>query len=162
MRLIKEIYLNFDFLKPYMNQPLNNISNNPADHENLLRAHGVYPTAQRMAIAKILFSRHQHITADQLHTLLKQKGFLVSKATVYNTLALFVQNNLLFEIFIDPNSVYYDSNISHHHHFYNVDTGELIDIAEDLAPRFDTAKLPEGTFFDDVDIVIRVRNQNPQ
>lgn len=143
----------------YMNQPSVNISNNPADHESMLRAHGVYPTVQRMAIAKILFSRHQHITADQLHTELKDKGFLVSKATVYNTLALFVENSLLFEIFIDPGSVYYDSNITHHHHFYNIDTGELIDIAEDLAPRFDTAQLPEGTQFDDVDIVIRIKNQ---
>jgi Fur family transcriptional regulator, iron response regulator len=143
-----------------MNQLAVNISSNPVDHENLLRTHGVFPTQQRMAIAKILFTRHQHITAEQLHTILKQKGFLVSKATVYNTLATFVEKGLLFEIFIDPNSVYYDSNISHHHHFYNVDTGQLTDIAEDLAPRFDTAQLPEGTYFDDVDIVIRVRNQN--
>ena len=144
-----------------MNQPSINISSNPSDHEALLRTHGVYPTVQRMAVAKILFSKHQHITAEQLHTELKQNGFLVSKATVYNTLSLFVENGLLFEIFIDPGSVYYDSNINHHHHFYNIDTKELIDIAEDLAPRFDTAQLPEGTLFDDVDIVIRIRNRQP-
>ena len=144
-----------------MNQPTTHISNNPADHEITLREHGVYPTVQRMAVAKILFAKHQHITADQLHTELKTKGFLVSKATVYNTLSLFVENGLLFEIFIDPNSVYYDSNINHHHHFYNIDTGELIDISEDLAPRFDTAQLPEGTQFDDIDIVIRIKNQQP-
>lgn len=142
-----------------MNQSKLNITTNPAEIEAILRDHQVYPTAQRMAIAKILFARHQHVTADQLHTRLKQGGFLVSKATVYNTLALFVENGLLFEIFIDPSCVYYDSNIAHHHHFYNVDTGELTDIAEDLAPRFNNANLPEGTQFEDVDIVIRIRNQ---
>lgn len=142
-----------------MNLPSSNISNDPIRIERTLREHDVYPTSQRMAIAKILFSKHQHITADQLHTELKREGFLVSKATVYNTLGLFVTNGLLNEIFIDPSSVYYDSNIIHHHHFYNVDTGELTDIKEDLVPRFNTAQLPEGTFLEDVDVVIRVRNQ---
>jgi Fur family iron response transcriptional regulator len=112
-----------------------------------------------MAIARILFARHQHITAEQLHTQLKQESVQVSKATVYNTLGQFVSRGLLAEIFIDSACVYYDSNIGHHHHFYNVDTGEITDIAEDLAPRFNSANLPEGTVFEDVDIVIRVRNQ---
>jgi Fur family transcriptional regulator, iron response regulator len=143
-----------------MNLAVSHITENSNELETILRNHEVYPTPQRLAIAKILFAQHQHITADQLHTRLKQDGFLVSKATVYNTLSLFVTNKLLFEIFIDPGSVYYDSNITHHHHFYNVDTAELTDIAEDLAPRFNTAQLPEGTTFEDVDIVIRIRNKN--
>ncbi len=136
-----------------------NITTNPAELESLLRAHAVYPTSQRMAIARVLLAQHQHVTADQLHTLLKQRGFLVSKATVYNTLGLFVSQGLLTEIFIDPGAVYYDSNIGHHHHFYNIDSGELTDIDEDLLPRFLDTRVPDGTQLEDVHIVIRVKNR---
>lgn len=127
--------------------------------ENMLRQYGVFPTQQRMAIARVLFAQHQHVTADQLHSRLQENGSKVSKATVYNTLGLFVTNGLLNEIFIDPNHVYYDSNNSHHHHFYNVDTGQINDIHESLEHQLDTVSLPDGTCFDDVDIVIRVRNK---
>lgn len=98
---------------------------NSINIENMLRQYGVYPTQQRMAIARVLFAQQQHVTADQLHSRLQEHGSKVSKATVYNTLGLFATNGLLNEIFIDPNHVYYDSNNSHHHHFYNVDTGQI-------------------------------------
>jgi Fur family iron response transcriptional regulator len=136
------------------------ITHEPVQLEALLREHSVFPTAQRMAIARVLLVRHQHVTADQLHTRLKDKGFLVSKATVYNTLGLFVTQGLLKEIFIDPSCVYYDSNISHHHHFYNIDSGELTDISEDLLPRFHNTQTPDGTELQDIDIVIRVKNRS--
>lgn len=126
--------------------------------ENMLRQYGVLPTQQRLAIAGVLFAQHQHVTADQLHSRLHRSGSRVAKATVYNTLGLFVTQGLVKEIFIDPNHVYYDSNNSQHHHFYNVDTGEITDIHENLEHRFDTVDLPEGTGFEEVDIVIRVRN----
>ena len=135
---------------------------NPSDNgrlERILKAHGIYPTSQRMAIAKVLLSRHQPVTAEQVHERLHRDGAKISKATVYNTLGLFVDKQLLREIFVDPSRVYYDSNNSHHHHFYNMDTGEMTDIHEDLAPQIHTAELPQGTVLEDFDIVIRVRNQ---
>ena len=55
-------------------------------------------------------------------------GSRVSKATVYNTLNLFCERGLLRTVDVDPSRQYYDSSIESHHHFYNVDTGELIDI----------------------------------
>ncbi len=126
----------------------------------LLNDHGINLTKQRQIIADTLFARHQHITAEQLFEAVKRAGARVSKATVYNTLGLFVKKGLVREIFIDASRTFYDSNTSHHHHFYNVDTGDLIDIKDRLAPHFIEHELPAGTSMDKVDLVIRVRNDN--
>lgn len=129
--------------------------------DSLLSDQGINLTRQRRVIADTLFARNQHLTADQLFEMVKQVGARVSKATVYNTLGLFVKKGLVREIFIDANRTFYDSNTSHHHHFYNVDTGDLIDIKERLAPHFVNHELPAGTAMDVVDLVIRVRNSRP-
>jgi Fur family iron response transcriptional regulator len=130
------------------------------DHTNWLIGHNINLTKQRRIIADTLFARHQHVTAEQLYEAVRETGARVSKATVYNTLGLFVRKGLVREIFIDSSRTFYDSNINHHHHFYNVDTGDLIDIKERLAPHFIDQELPEGTAMEMVDIVIRVRNNN--
>lgn len=130
----------------------------PSKIEAMLRDHGVFPTSQRVAIAQVLFSKNQHVTADQLQIMLNTTGFLVSKATVYNTLNTFVQSGLLKVVFMDSGQAYFDSNNSSHHHLYNIDTGELIDIVDNLEASFDHSLLPSGTALDGIDIVVRVRN----
>ncbi|MCG6887784.1 MAG: transcriptional repressor [Proteobacteria bacterium] len=128
------------------------------DLSGLLRAHDILPTQQRMMIAKVLFGQHCHVSADQLMRQVNADRDHVSKATVYNTLGLFARQGLLREIIVDPNRVYYDTNTVPHHHFYNIDTGELQDIdPEDISIR-DLPVLPEGTITDGVDVIIRVRN----
>lgn len=126
----------------------------------MLRDRGIYPTSQRLAIANTLFAEHQHVTAEQLHETLCQSGLRVSKATVYNTLGLFVKKGMLREIFIEANRTFYDSNASHHHHYYNLDTGDLSDIIDPLPLHLTTVKLPQGTSVETVDVVIRIRNKN--
>ena len=82
----------------------------------------------------------------------------MSLATVYNTLGLFARNGLIREVIVDPARVFYDPNTSNHHHFYNIDTGELRDIE---AAELDIETLPappEGTVAEGVDVIIRVRN----
>lgn len=125
----------------------------------MLNACGINLTKQRRVIADVLFARNQHISADQLYDAVKSTGSRVSKATVYNTLGLFTQKGLVREIFIDANRTFYDSNSSHHHHFYNVDTGDLIDIKEHLVPHFVDQDLPDGTAMHFVDLVVRVKNK---
>ena len=116
-------------------------------------------TAQRRAIADVLFARNQHLTADQLLMLVNETGAKVSKATIYNTLGLFAEKGLVREIHISSAKTFYDSNTSRHHHFYNMDTGDLIDMKERLAPLFLQSDLPDGTVMETADIVVRVRNQ---
>ncbi|MCU7795804.1 MAG: transcriptional repressor [Candidatus Thiodiazotropha sp. (ex Myrtea spinifera)] len=129
--------------------------------EQMLAEHGIFVTAQRRIIAEALFARNQHITADQLLDLVNKNGTKVSKATIYNSLGLFADKGLVREIHINASKTFYDSNASRHHHFYNVDTGDLIDMKERLVPLFLQSDLPDGTVMETADVVIRVRNQSP-
>lgn len=118
---------------------------------------GISPTPQRVEIAAMLLAKPQHLSADQVLHLVNQTSNLVSKATVYNTLGLFARKGLVREVIVDPNKVFYDSNTGHHHHFYNVVTGELIDV--DLA-HLDIPNLPPpppGTACEGIDVIVRVR-----
>lgn len=134
----------------------------PTDLESLLRNHGISPTSQRLAIGELLFSSNVHVTADILISQLRERGLLISKATVYNTLGTFVNHGLLKEVFIDASCTYYDSNISCHHHIYNMDSGELSDVNERIHIDFDPSFLGDNCVLEDVELVIRVRNQAPQ
>lgn len=123
----------------------------------LLDEHGVIATPQRLDIAHIVLASPQHLSADQVIAALRQRGARVSKATVYNTLNLFRDRGLLRTVQIDPERQYYDSTNSPHHHFFNVETGELIDIPADAVKLDVATDLPEGTEQTGIDVVIRVR-----
>jgi Fur family iron response transcriptional regulator len=124
-----------------------------------LHRHGLKPTKQRLRIAEILMSVPTHMTADQILTVLRQEGDRVSKATVYNTLKVLAQRGLVRQINVDPERAVYDSTRGPHHHFHDLETGELHDIPpSDIEfSRFPT--LPEGMEADSVEIVIRLRKK---
>jgi len=130
------------------------------DIAGTLKAHGVMPTQQRLMIARVLFERHQHLSADQILGRVNSERDRVSKATVYNTLGLFARKGLVREVIVDPMRVFYDTNTSDHHHFYNVDTGELQDIEASSLECSDLPELPEGTVAAGVNIIVRVRNES--
>ena len=126
----------------------------------MLTGHGVLPTAQRLDIALLALARPQHLSAEQIIAAIRAHGLRISKATVYNTLNLFCERGLLRTVDVDPTRQFYDSSTNAHHHFYNVDTGELTDIPlESVRLTVDTA-LPAGTEHAGVDVVVRVRGQN--
>jgi len=128
------------------------------DLAGLLKSHDILPTRQRLLIARVLLNRVQHLSADQVMHYVNDGSDHVSKATVYNTLGLFARKGLVREVIVDPTRVFYDPNTSNHHHFYNIDTGELRDIeATELAIEA-LPELPEGTVADGVDVIIRLRN----
>ena len=127
------------------------------DIVQLLSSRGVFPTPQRMDVSSVILSKPQHLSADQVIAGIRASGSRVSKATVYNTLNLFCERGLLRTVEVDPTRQYYDSTIQPHHHFYNVDTGELTDIPVGAVTlNVDTA-LPPGTTQAGIDVVIRVR-----
>lgn len=133
---------------------------NPLQGEALvkhLEHHGVIATPQRLEIAEVLFSRPQHLSADQILASVNREAPKVSKATVYNTLKLFCDKGLVREVIVDPTKVFYDSTCGNHHHIYNVDTGELMDIEPDEVAFSRLPQLPEGTHSDGVEVVVRVR-----
>lgn len=117
---------------------------------------GVQPTAQRVEIARVLLERPRHLSADQLSAILLEQGTRVSKATVYNTLKLLCTKSLIKSVIVDPNRVFYDSTTGPHHHFYNVDSGELTDIPAEQVRFADLPALPDGTVREGVDVIVRV------
>lgn len=125
----------------------------------LLAKRGIFVTQQRRIIAQALFARDQHLTAEQLYELVNRGPAKVAKATIYNTLGLFSEKGLVREIHVSASKTFYDSNTGRHHHFYNVDTGDLIDMKERLVPLFLHSDLPDGTVMEATDLVVRVRNK---
>ncbi len=120
--------------------------------------HSILATPQRLEVASILLEKAQHMSADQIIHRLRKSGSSVSKATVYNTLNLFNERGLVKELFVDPDRRFYDSVTHAHHHFYNVDTGELTDIEDQELSISGLPDLPKGTEKDSVEILINVRN----
>ena len=100
---------------------------------------------------------HRHVTAEQLHGDAMAANIKVSLATVYNTLHQFTNAGLLREVVVEPGRSYFDTNTSDHHHFFNVDCGELIDISGE---EFSVGKLPPtpyGTQISRIDIIVQIR-----
>lgn len=126
-----------------------------------LRRRNVNPTHQRIEIAYALFSQGAHLSADQIMARVNGRHPATSKATVYNTLKLFVAKGLIREVIVDPNKVFYDPNTEAHHHLYNVDTGELIDVAAADITVSRLPPLPPGVVPEGIDVIVRVRAQRP-
>ena len=126
-----------------------------------LRAYGINPTNQRIEIAHVLFSRHEHLSAEEVFSLVNGDPVRVSKATVYNTLGLFAERGLVREVIADPARVFYDPNTAPHHHFYDTTTGKLMDIPEEDVQISVFPALPEGMRMEGVEIIVRVRPAVP-
>ena len=125
----------------------------------ILERHGVRPTTQRLRIAEMLLDPPRHVTAEQILGTLRQSPGRVSKATVYNTLKLFVDRGLLRPIHVDPERCVYDSMVAPHHHFQDLDTGEMTDIPPDALRIAEMPPLPPGMELAGVEVVIRLRRK---
>lgn len=126
-----------------------------------IEGRGLKPTEQRIRIAEILMRTPTHMTAEQILSVVRESGDRVSKATVYNTLKVLAEHGFVRQIHLDPERSVYDSTRAPHHHFHDLDTGELSDIdpREIEFSRF--PKLPEGMEADAVEVVIRLRRKRP-
>ena len=127
--------------------------------QSLFDKYGIMPTPQRVEIAAILLERPQHLSAEHIIDKLKAAGSCVSKATVYNTLNLFSERGLVKEVMVDPVRKFYDSTTHPHHHFYNVDSGQLSDIPDEQVLFQDLPELPEGTERESIEVLIKVRDR---
>jgi Fur family iron response transcriptional regulator len=126
----------------------------------LLRRQGITPTHQRLEIAHVLFTRREHMSADQILSLVNSRYAETSKATVYNTLKLFLEKKLIRELVVDPDKIVYDPNTEPHHHLYDVVSGRLTDIPADNIRIVGLPPLPQGTVAEGVDIIVRTRPQS--
>lgn len=123
-----------------------------------LRAAGLRPTRQRLALAGILFSGgDRHVSAEELHQEACAAKVLVSVATVYNTLNQFKAAGLLREVAIEGDRSYFDTNTSNHFHFYSEKDGRLFDFGTENLEIKGLPPAPEGTEIDRIDVIVRLR-----
>ena len=127
---------------------------------DMLKRHGLRPTRQRLALAKLLFAGpNRHVSAETLHAEALSESSSVSLATVYNSLHQFTDAGLLREVLVDPNRSYFDTNTTDHHHLYFEDTGRLKDLDADAVKVGNLPEPPAGTKISRVDLVIRISPQ---
>ena len=128
--------------------------------DEFLSKHGIRPTRQRMAIATHIFHKEQHLSADVILERVNNDDSTsnVSKATVYNTLNLFVKEGILKEVALDPQRIIYDTNTDHHHHVLNTDNGEIRDIKPVDINLSGIEGLQHEQDISGVDLIIKVRN----
>lgn len=77
-----------------------------------LKAHGINPSKQRMAIMEYLMTHPTHPTVEEVYKALVPFIKTLSRTTVYNTLRLFSEHNAAQMITIDEHRVCYDGNIN--------------------------------------------------
>ena len=134
---------------------------NNSQYTEKLRTSGLRPTKQRIKICEVLFNSDKtfHFTINELvKRIIKSTDEKISLATVYNTVHAFKKKGYLKEIPINSDQSYFDTNTSHHHHFYDENQKNLIDIDDaDVEPVKIFTKIP-GKKIKSVEILVKVED----
>ena len=127
-----------------------------------LRETGLRPTRQRVKICKLLYNRETtfHFTINDLVKKISEEvEEKISLATVYNTVHALKTKGYLKEISINTDRSYFDTNISHHHHFFDKSTEELIDLSDEDVEKIQIKKSLLGKKISSVEILVKVENE---
>ena len=98
------------------------------DHSEILRGRGIRPTLTRLAVASKFFGNFTHPSAERVWELVKASYPGVSRATVYNTLDLFVARGLALRRGLSGGRAVYDPSTERHHHLVDERAGRVYDI----------------------------------
>ena len=124
-----------------------------------LREVGLRPTKQRVNMCEVLFNREKtfHFTINDLVKMISEQMYQkISLATVYNTVHAFEKKGYLKEISIDSHKSYFDTNTSAHHHFFDEDTHQLIDIDKNDIDKINIKKNIPGKKINSIEVLVRV------
>ena len=124
-----------------------------------LRNSGLRPTKQRLKICEVLFNRDKtfHFSINDLTKILQNNhNEKISLATVYNTVHAFQRKGHLKEINIGNDMSYFDTNTKSHHHFYDKNTKELIDINSQEVEIKKNPTPPGGKKIEDIEVVFKI------
>jgi len=128
-----------------------------------VRAAGLRPTRQRVALAEILFNAgDRHVSAEELHEEALRAGVRVSLATVYNTLHQFTEAGMLRILPVEGSKTYFDTNTSDHHHFFLEGENRLLDIPEGPISVANLPAPPDDMEISHVDVLVRLRPKAKQ
>ena len=126
-----------------------------------LRNSGLRPTKQRLQICEVLFDADKtfHFTINELEKKIKKQiNSKISLATVYNTIHAFEKKGYLKQIPINSNQTYFDTNVSDHHHFYDLNDDKLIDLENcDVGP-INILKKINGKKIKSVEVLVKLED----
>jgi Fur family iron response transcriptional regulator len=126
-----------------------------------LRKSGLRPTKQRLQICEVLFDTERtfHFTINDLVKIINEKlNNKISLATVYNTVHAFEKKGYLKQIPINSNQTYFDTNISDHHHFYDLKNEKLIDLENSDVGPINILKKIEGKKIKSVEVLVKLED----
>jgi Fur family iron response transcriptional regulator len=126
-----------------------------------LRNSGLRPTKQRLQICEVLFDTERtfHFTINDLaNKIKKQLNNKISLATVYNTVHAFEKKGYLKQIPINSNQTYFDTNITDHHHFYDLKGEKLIDLENSDVGPINILKKIEGKKIKSVEVLVKLED----
>ena len=126
-----------------------------------LRNSGLRPTKQRIKICEVLFDSEKtfHFSINDLSNIINNKSSQkISLATIYNTVHAFKDAGHLSEVEVRGKKTYFDTNITNHHHFYDSETSELIDIDANDVVIQKIPKAPNGKKIKNVEVFINLKN----
>lgn len=96
--------------------------------EKILKDRSIRLSKQRLLILDYLMTHPIHPTAEEIFDGLKSEDPVISQATVYNTLNLFVNHKLIKELDFNMTSKRYELNRSSHGHFICESCGKIKDL----------------------------------
>ena len=126
-----------------------------------LRNSGLRPTKQRLQICEILFDTEKtfHFTINELDKKIKDKiDDKISLATIYNTVHAFEKKGYLKQIPINSNQIYFDTNVTDHHHFYDLKDGKLIDLENSDVGPINIKRKINGKKIKSVEVLVKLED----
>ncbi|MEL6484902.1 MAG: Fur family transcriptional regulator [Bacteroidota bacterium] len=94
---------------------------------SFLFLHGLRKTPERIAMLKEIYAIESHFDVDELHFRLRNNGFRISRATIYNNLDLFLESGLIRKHQFGKGMAQYEESyfFDQHDHIILTDTGEV-------------------------------------
>ena len=126
-----------------------------------LREVGLRPTKQRVKMCEVLFNREKtfHFTINDLVKMIsEQMNQKISLATVYNTVHAFEKKGYLKQIPINSNQTYFDTNVTDHHHFYDLNEEKLIDLENSDVGPINILKKINGKKIKSVEVLVKLED----
>ena len=126
-----------------------------------LRNSGLRPTKQRLQICEVLFNTERtfHFTINELEQKIKDKiDNKISLATIYNTVHAFEKKGYLKQIPVNSNQTYFDTNITDHHHFYNLKDGKLIDVENSDVGPINIKRKIDGKKIKSIEVLVKLED----